>query len=189
MAKPRGIGGSDRLADQFRGYTVMGMLVVNFGGRLRGRAAILKHHKTYCSYADTIMPQFFLRGRSPIASRSSRGCRELGPGGRRWRWSGATSGWRWWGFLYHLTADGVVERRSRTWILGVPHFAFARNIFQALVHIAVTSIWVLPVIEPIPGRAFAFLFLSAILHVVLSWAFYYEWCKTVPESTAARSGF
>ncbi len=45
--------------DQFRGYTVAGMLLVNFLGGYQAVPAILKHHNTYCSYADTIMPQFF----------------------------------------------------------------------------------------------------------------------------------
>src|SRR3954471_8989143 len=45
--------------DQFRGYTVAGMLLVNFIGGFHEVGAIWKHHKTYCSYADTIMPQFF----------------------------------------------------------------------------------------------------------------------------------
>ena len=45
--------------DQFRGYTVAGMLLVNFLGGFAVVPAILKHHSTYCSYADTIMPQFF----------------------------------------------------------------------------------------------------------------------------------
>ena len=45
--------------DQFRGYTVAGMFLVNFLGAFRGHAALLKHHNTFCSYADTIMPQFF----------------------------------------------------------------------------------------------------------------------------------
>ena len=45
--------------DQFRGYTVVGMLFVNFLGGYQVVPAVLKHHNTYCSYADTIMPQFF----------------------------------------------------------------------------------------------------------------------------------
>ena len=49
--------------DQFRGYTVLGMFLVNFVGSyeaIREWLPVLKHHHTYCSYADTIMPQFFL---------------------------------------------------------------------------------------------------------------------------------
>ena len=48
--------------DQFRGYTVAGMFLVNFIGGfavIKADFPILKHHNTYCSYADTIMPQFF----------------------------------------------------------------------------------------------------------------------------------
>mgnify|MGYP001567957177 CR=1 FL=1 len=45
--------------DQFRGYTVLGMCVVNFLGNFTALPAAFKHHNTYCSYADTIMPQFF----------------------------------------------------------------------------------------------------------------------------------
>ncbi len=45
--------------DQFRGYTVAGMFLVNFVGSYPESPALLKHHNTYCSYADTIMPQFF----------------------------------------------------------------------------------------------------------------------------------
>uniref|UniRef100_UPI0013EB09CE heparan-alpha-glucosaminide N-acetyltransferase domain-containing protein n=1 Tax=Aquisphaera insulae TaxID=2712864 RepID=UPI0013EB09CE len=44
--------------DQFRGYTVAGMFVVNFVGGLAAMPAVLKHHGIYFSYADTIMPSF-----------------------------------------------------------------------------------------------------------------------------------
>ena len=52
-------GGRIASLDQFRGYTVAGMLLVNFLGGYQAVPAVLKHHNTYCSYADTIMPQFF----------------------------------------------------------------------------------------------------------------------------------
>ncbi|WP_240911480.1 heparan-alpha-glucosaminide N-acetyltransferase domain-containing protein [Paludisphaera soli] len=44
--------------DQFRGYTVAGMFVVNFVGGLKALPEVLKHHDHYFSYADTIMPAF-----------------------------------------------------------------------------------------------------------------------------------
>jgi len=46
--------------DQFRGYTVAGMFVVNFVGGLAAFPEVLKHHNShpYFSYADTIMPGF-----------------------------------------------------------------------------------------------------------------------------------
>lgn len=45
--------------DQFRGYTVAAMFLVNFLGDYRATPALLRHHNTWCSYADTVMPQFF----------------------------------------------------------------------------------------------------------------------------------
>src|SRR5262249_2829216 len=44
--------------DQFRGYTVAGMILVNFLGGFALAHPVLQHHNTYFSYADTIMPSF-----------------------------------------------------------------------------------------------------------------------------------
>src|SRR5262245_45493630 len=44
--------------DQFRGYTVAGMFLVNFVGGLKAFPEVIKHHDFYFSYADTIMPAF-----------------------------------------------------------------------------------------------------------------------------------
>ena len=46
--------------DQFRGYTVAGMFLVNFVGGLALFPEVLKHHNghPYFSYADSIMPNF-----------------------------------------------------------------------------------------------------------------------------------
>lgn len=44
--------------DQFRGYTVAGMFLVNFLAPFAAIHAVLKHNQTYYSYADSIMPSF-----------------------------------------------------------------------------------------------------------------------------------
>src|SRR5438105_14025467 len=44
--------------DQFRGYTVAGMILVNFLGDFALVHPVFKHHNTYFSYADSIMPAF-----------------------------------------------------------------------------------------------------------------------------------
>ncbi|WP_435009368.1 hypothetical protein P12x_000620 [Tundrisphaera lichenicola] len=44
--------------DQFRGYTVAGMFVVNFLGGLAAVHSVFKHNNDYFSYADSIMPSF-----------------------------------------------------------------------------------------------------------------------------------
>src|SRR5262249_44274218 len=45
--------------DQFRGYTVAGMFLVNFVGAFAATPILFTHKNNFCSYADTIMPQFF----------------------------------------------------------------------------------------------------------------------------------
>jgi predicted acyltransferase len=44
--------------DQFRGYTVAGMFAVNFLTGLKAIPAVMAHHNSYFSYADSIMPSF-----------------------------------------------------------------------------------------------------------------------------------
>src|SRR5205823_4451449 len=44
--------------DQFRGYTIAGMILVNFLGGFECVPAVFKHNNTYFSYADSIMPSF-----------------------------------------------------------------------------------------------------------------------------------
>jgi len=44
--------------DQFRGYTVAGMFIVNFLGNMAAVHSVFKHNNTYFSYADSIMPSF-----------------------------------------------------------------------------------------------------------------------------------
>src|SRR5690349_15098592 len=45
--------------DQFRGYTVAECFGVIFLGSFAVTPLILTHKNNFCSYADTIMPQFF----------------------------------------------------------------------------------------------------------------------------------
>lgn len=44
--------------DQFRGYAVLAMFVVNYWGHMAVGPDFLKHHNTYFSLADSVMPSF-----------------------------------------------------------------------------------------------------------------------------------
>lgn len=44
--------------DQFRGYTIFGMILVNFLGSFSKIPEFFKHHEDYITYADTIAPLF-----------------------------------------------------------------------------------------------------------------------------------
>jgi hypothetical protein len=56
-----------------------------------------------------------------------------------------------------------------------------QDLFQTLAHIAVTSIWVLPVIARRPSVRIIFAIGSGLLHLGLSYAFNYRWTNTPPN--------
>lgn len=177
-AGPPAPGGSARIVslDQFRGYTVAGMFVVNFLGGFAVTPAILRHHNTYCSYADTIMPQFFFAVGFALRLVLQRNAAKHGRGPALRRAALRALGLIAIGLLfYHL--DG----RYRSWAemtklgpLGVLGQAFWRDPFQALVHIGVTCLWILPVVLAPARLRIAFALGSGIAHLALSQAFWYE---------------
>ncbi len=61
-AKPHMDGDASRILsmDQFRGYTILGMVLVNFIGYFDKIHSFFKHNDNYFSYADSIMPAFHL---------------------------------------------------------------------------------------------------------------------------------
>jgi predicted acyltransferase len=177
--------------DQFRGYTVVGMLFVNFLGGYSVVPAIFKHHNTYCSYADTIMPQFFFAVGFAYRLTFLRRLADAGV------WPAVRAvlqrnlGLFLLGFvLYHL--DGGVKSWQQLVDLGTNGFfatAFRRELFQTLVHIAITSIWVLPVIGGNVTMRVVFLLASAVLHVRLSSSFYFDWAWKTPVIDGGQLGF
>jgi predicted acyltransferase len=175
---------SERLIslDQYRGYTVLGMFFVNFAGNFAITPAIFKHHNTYCSYADTIMPQFFFAVGFAYRLTLLKRLKTTGPSKAYrhviWRNLGLIL----LGFvIYHL------DKRASSWeawqVFVREHLAgqlLKREIFQTLVHIAVASFWVLPVITASPAVRIAFACFSGILHLGLSYWFYYDWVHADP---------
>jgi predicted acyltransferase len=181
--------------DQFRGYTVLGMFLVNFISDynvVRTYCPTLKHHHTYCDYADTIMPHFFFAVGFALRLTLLRRLQRDGARGAYVHVVRRCLGLMLLGVVvYHLT--GGVKSWSELQQLGVSGWlgAFKRNPFQTLFHIGVTSLWVLPVIAagPIPRVAFAIA--CGALHAYLSaglsgWPFhidwsYYEWVNANPK--------
>lgn len=162
--------------DQFRGYTVAGMFVVNWLGAFAFIPEILKHHRTWCSYADTIMPQFFfaagfalrlvwlkLAEKFSAADAYARLVRRgLGLfifGVIFYQFGG---NWRSWAEVMELGWSGFFS--LRVW----------GETFQALVHIAVTSLWVLPVIGRSARVRLIFALYSAGLHLWLSHVYWFD---------------
>lgn len=172
--------------DQFRGYTVVGMLLVNFLASFSVSPAVLKHHHDYCSYADTIMPQFlFAVG---FAFRLTFGRRV-----RRVRRDGATAAnmrmvRRLLGLMLVSVVIYNVSPPAATWSelvalgpSGILPELLKRNWFQTLMHIAVTSLWLLPVIAASAKVRLLWMLGSGALHVLLSYGFNFQWVNTSPN--------
>src|SRR5262249_46243274 len=177
--------------DQFRGYTVLGMFVVNFASHFLIMPAILKHHNTYCSYADTIMPQFFFAVGFAYRLTLLRRLQTVGA------WAAYGHAVRrnlalilLGAVLYHL--DGAYKNWAELEVLGFWGFlqtAFQRELFQTLVHIGVTAFWIMPVIAAPAWVRIGFACFSAGLHLALSHLFYYDWVMTRPGIDGGVLGF
>ena len=156
------------------------MFLVNFIGSYAIIPALFKHNKTYCSYADTIMPQFFFAVgfayRMTFLSRLERhgfavACRHA---------IGRSLGLLLIGLIIYQLGDGV-----KSWAelqkLGLWSYLFTGlkgEFFQTLVHIGVTCLWILPVIASRPIIRIIFIIGSGLAHVELSRFFYYDWALT-----------
>lgn len=164
-----------RSMDQFRGYAMAGMFLVNFVGVFSAVHPLLKHHNTYNSYADTIMPHFFFAVGFSLRLALLKNIRNMG---RRSAYRKAVirclmlilTGL----VVYHL--DGSYKTWRDLAALGWTGFfatSFWQSPFQALVHIGVTSLWVLPVIAASARLRIGFLTASALAHLGLSYWFWY----------------
>lgn len=170
--------------DQFRGYTVLGMLLVNFVGSfvaVRAVAPVLAHHHTYCSYADTIMPQFlfavgfafrltFVKRLAAVGARTAylhALKRNAGLFLVAFMAYSVGSSWQQW--------ENAEQRYEvlRRWA--------KQDLFQTLAHIAVAAVWVLPVIAARPGVRVGFALFSGAVHLALSYWFNYRWANTPPN--------
>lgn len=169
--------------DQFRGYTMAGMFLVNFVGAFAVMHPVLKHHNNYNSYADTIMPHFFFAVGFSLRLALLRHIDRMGKAAAYRKAVTRCLSLILIGLVvYHL--DGNFRHWEDLSKLGWDGFiaqSFWRSPFQALVHIALTSLWILPVIgAPARVRAF-FLVGTSLLHLGLSYSFWYTllWEKKV----------
>ncbi len=170
--------------DQFRGYTVIGMILVNYMGGFAVVPEVLKHHNDYCSYADTIMPQFLFAVGFAFRLTFERRVQREGLGAAYGRMVRRLLGLA----LVAIVVYGT-SAPAETWTQLVelgPFSALAaslkRNWFQTLMHIAATSLWILPVIRSSFGVRIGFAAFSAVLHVLLSWQFNFVWCNSPPNA-------
>ncbi len=177
--------------DQFRGYAVAGMFVVNFLGAYVAVPTILRHTNTFCSYADTIMPHFFFA--VGFAYRLTF-LRRLGKQAARttyWQAIRRNLGL----ILIGLVVYGL-DPEYDSWAgmkqAGLKGFlltSFESLPWQALVHIGLTGLWVLPVIARGMGIRLVFVFVCAVAHIIVLHGGYYEWAFRAHTIDGGPLGF
>jgi predicted acyltransferase len=190
---------SPRLAslDQFRGYTVAGMFLVNFLSGLLAAPFVCHHHNTYCSYADTIMPQFFFAVGFSMRLSFGRRVLQQGAGAAYFHMIKRLIGLVLVAiFLTYHAEPHWKEHSQKTWAelqeMGwwgaFWPYAIKNTWFQTLTHIAVTSLWILPVIRLSGVWRVLYLVLSAGLHLFLSWKFNFLWVNGVTAEPGGIDG-
>lgn len=168
--------------DQFRGFTVLAMFLVNFLGNFEASPEILKHSHDYCSFADLVMPQFLFA--AGFALRLSF-VRQVAKYGRAAAWHrmarrilglmGVAIFW-----YSYSNAHSIASNIDRDGLLSTLGWLLKRGWFQTLMHIAVTTAWVLPVLESSLKVRLAFAGSSLLLHTILSAWFNFHWVYLPP---------
>ncbi len=169
--------------DQFRGYTVLGMLLVNYFGGYSACPQILRHTHDYCSYADTIMPHFLFAVGFAMRLTFGRYVEKVGSSAATIRIVR-----RLLGLVLVSLVVYTVSPRAANWeeltqlgFWGALQEPLKRSWFQTLMHIAVTSLWILPVLLSSARIRVIWLTISAIAHLLLSLWFNFEWVNTAPN--------
>jgi predicted acyltransferase len=171
--------------DQFRGYTVAGMFVVNFLGGYAAVPDLVKHHgdPMYFSYADTIMPSFM------FAAGFSYRLVAL----RRIAQQGASAAYR----KFFIRSLGLVlvslimynfDSEIKSWSeftpWGIWQFVgelIKANLWETLAIIGVVQILIMPVIASPPGIQAMFLGGCMLLHLILSYFFNFSFVYGLPN--------
>lgn len=184
----KGNGEWTRLAslDLFRGYAVLGMVIVNFVGSFKCTPRLLKHTNDYCSYADTVMPHFLFAVGFALQIVWNR---ETTKGNSGESIAASSFGYRIairclrlmvLAFLVYVPLSPMLQ--GANWVSGPYWLAiFKRDWFQTLTHIAVTSIWVLPAISLGWKGKLLWMVLGVGVHAILSQWFYFDWVHASPS--------
>jgi len=169
--------------DQFRGYTVAGMFLVNFLGSFVACPRILKHTHDYCSYADTIMPQFLFAVGFAFRLTFERRVQREGTAAAYLRVVHRLLGLALLSLVVYVhspVARSWSDLRTM-WPTDVLVPVLKREWFQTLMHIAVTTLWILPVIRASASVRILYATASAAAHVALSAWFNFGWVNTAPR--------
>lgn len=157
------------------------MIVVNFLGNYACCPRVLRHTNDYCSYADTIMPNFLFAVGFAIAIVWSRA--QLGDSKAKRaiqvKLAKRSMALMLVAFLIYFpwTQQNLIQKITE------PQFWFSiwkRDWFQTLTHIAWTTLWIIPILPATWPVRILWCATGALLHAVLSERFYFHWVHANP---------
>lgn len=180
--------------DQFRGYTVLGMIAANFMQDARFIVEgfpFLRHAQTGFGYSDSIMPQFFFAVGYAFRLTFLRRLESDGRQAASLKAVRRSLGLLLMGLvLYGL--DGNYKSWAEIQSLGLGGFlqtAFQREYFQTLTHIGFTLLWILPVIALNWQARLIYGAASLLIYYLLSQGFYFDWAIRRPVIDGGPLGF
>ncbi|MCA9010270.1 MAG: hypothetical protein KDB01_11015 [Planctomycetaceae bacterium] len=175
--------------DQFRGYTVAGMFLVNFVGSFSLFHYFFKHNSGFFSYADSIMPSFIFCAGFSYRLTAIRRFAELGATKACWSYISrslalvlvSVS-------IFTFNADigdswsKIEQGTGLSAALSEFVFEFLKSgMWEVLSIIGMTQILLLPVINrSVMSRVVAIILLP-LLHLLLSWSFNYDFANGFPN--------
>jgi len=175
--------------DQFRGYTVAGMFLVNFVGSFSAFHYVFKHNSGFFSYADSIMPSFIFCAGFSYRLTAIRRFAELGAPKACWSYISRSLAL----VLVSVSIFTFNADVGDSWskienVVGLPGTLieflceFVKSgMWEVLSIIGVTQILILPVINSGFKVRMIAAIVMLILHLLLSQSFNYDFANGFPN--------
>lgn len=176
--------------DQFRGYTVLGMFVVNFLAAAQAIPAVFKHNETYFSYADSIMPSFLFAAGCSFRLTWLRRRESMGAWLARRRFVRRSLTLVMLSLVIYGFGDGLNAWKDIN-THGVSEFLASllkADLWEVLAIIGVTQILLLPVIGTRPGVRLLAALACIVVHIGLSYVFNFHFVYGQPNVLDAYWG-
>jgi predicted acyltransferase len=175
--------------DQFRGYTVAGMFLVNFVGGFSAFHYVFRHNSGFFSYADSIMPGFIFCAGFSYRLTAIRRFAEMGTNQAYWSYIRRSLALVLVSVSIYTFNAGIGDSWSDMQEAGGLRGALSEFVFQflkagmweVLSIIGMTQILLLPFINRgVASRVLAIIVLPS-LHLLFSWSFNYDFANGLPN--------
>ena len=171
-------GGRIASLDQFRGLTVLTLLIVPVLGSLDAMPSIFKHNGDYFSFADAIMPRYYVAVGYAMQLSLSKAAARQGRKAMVLKQLSRSATLYFIGLLYHglpgFPAYAGPGGLQENWWYLFEWLIWGRSLYETLTIIAVAQVLILPVItRPWQWRAAYFFVLHAI-YIAGDYTFHFE---------------